>query len=147
MTATIGQLNPSTASNSTPSVNIASIGGTPTAVKIGYNTANSNGTAILATVTAGKTAYVLGYTMSLCHGSTGAAQDANVILRVNGVTIDALHIPEAGTPITPVIGTKSVSLPLGYGISCAATQVIDIVVGGSSSTSNIADATIYYIEV
>lgn len=114
--------------------NIVQISGTPTTLlKASANATNT--TATIATVTAGKTAYLIGFTLST--GSTSGSTISSIKDDLGGVYARIIHTSNGQQSITW-------AAPMGYGLPLAATKLFQVT---SDNAVCSAYATIYYIEV
>lgn len=121
--------------------------GTPTPVLCATATRTANGTTNLATVTAGKTAYIIAFTLAINEGSGGATGTQTVSLLNDGTAIASLYQAWATNALSAPSGMiQNICFPTGYGIPVAATKIIAF---SNSNTSglNSASASVYYIEV
>lgn len=100
--------------------------------KSGEGTRNTAGTTTLATITAGKTGKVIGYSLSQATSATGQIAQ----IQVDGVTIARLDGNAVG------IGAISGVIPYSQAPQCAATHTITLV----TSSGQVAGACVVYIE-
>lgn len=106
-------------------------------------------TTTLATVTVGKTAYIMGWSIT-CNAdlATANVNSITATLKADATVLDVCRAQSrggAGSVGTGTCVTKTFSVPAGAGIPLAATKTINVV----SSVSSNAEAyvTVYYIEV
>lgn len=117
--------------------------GTPQTILCGQGVGGSNNTVTLATVNAGKTAYLLAYTISASCTSSAGSCTAN--LKADATTLDIINVGTAASQSGTA--SKSLALPMGMGYPLAATKTFSLVTSGTSSATNITSATVWYIEV
>lgn len=125
--------------NADGSINVKTSSSAPTSLK--FSCAYSNGagaSGTIATVTAGKTAYIIGAAISI---SGGTAQSNSGQILANGTSILGCVTNSTGT--YPTSNSVSLPIPAGYGISVAATQNIT----WSATTNTNGFFAVWYIEV
>lgn len=126
--------------------NTVQLSGTPTTVLVGTGNAYSNGSATLATITAGKTGYVIGANLNQSRYGLADGNQTTADIKLDGTSILSGTMT-ASTAITAGANNLTLSLPVGFGIPIAATKAITLVISGTSGAKNGATATVLYIEV
>lgn len=115
------------------------LGGTPTAV-LKASAAAGASTVDIATVTAGKTAYLIGFILTAA--GNGAASNQKATLKDSDGNVIATTCFNGG------IGSScaAYNFPVGYGVSLAATKKFQLT-GTAGGAGGEVEASIFYVEV
>lgn len=124
----------------TGSVTAAMTGVPATAIKFASVNTNANASGTLATITAGKTGYIVGASISLSNKTS--ATNMTATMSANGVAFLAT-CASLGTTVASGNNSAHFTAPTGCGIQIAATQTITY----ATSASDAVTYSVYYIEV
>jgi len=116
----------------TAPANVALLKGTASAV---FNT-----TTTLATITAGKTGHIVGWTLN-AYAETSPGGTTQYSINANGVAMDRLTTANTGA-LSPHNVVSNVVLPAGHSIDVAAGQTITATAGANGR----CNAAVWYYE-